>query len=555
MFHVEQFKNRHKMNFTIEGNIVDVINGKIIKGQLIVINGKVKEIVPRGTSEEQFILPGLIDSHIHIESSMLVPSEFAKIAVKHGTVATVSDPHEIANVLGMEGINFMIENGKRVPFKFFWGAPSCVPATNFETSGYSIGGEKIEELMKRKEIYYLSEVMNYPGVIYKDAEVLKKIEKAKEQGKPIDGHAPGIVGEMLKKYAGEGISTDHECFTKDEALEKIRNKVKIQIREGSAAKNFDALFSLIDQYPKDVMLCSDDLHPDDLLKGHINLLIKKGIKNDVDFFNLLRAATKNPIEHYKLDVGLLQKGDSADFVVIDNLSDFNIKSTYINGKIVFDGNKTVFDYNETSSINNFNRSIISINDIEVKAKQGQKINVIEVIDKELVTKSCTVDAKVENGKILSDVETDVLKIVVVNRYKPAQIQVGFIKNFGLKKGAIGSCIAHDSHNIIAVGCKDEDIVSVANKIIANKGGIAVSDGKFIESLELEIGGIMTSKNIEVVAEKYSQIHNKTKELGSGLTAPLMTLSFMALLVIPSLKIGDKGLFDGDKFGFTNLLVD
>lgn len=539
-------------NYFVEGNIVDVLKRSIIQGRLFVENGKVKEIVPCGTSNPQFILPGLIDAHVHIESSMLVPSEFAKVAVKHGTVATVSDPHEIANVLGMEGVKFMIENSKKVSFKIFWGAPSCVPATSFETSGFKINKNEIRELLSSDDIYYLSEVMNYPGVIYGDPEVVGKIEAAKKSGKPIDGHAPGIIGEQLAKYAQAGITTDHECFTKEEALEKIRNGITIQIREGSAAKNFDSLCELIDEFPDKVMLCSDDLHPDDLLKGHINLLIKKGIEKGIDFFNLLRAATVNPVKHYNIDVGLLQEGDPADFILVNNLKDFNIMETFINGNQVFDGENSLIDYKEIRVINNFNCSPISEFNIELEATTGQQMKVIEVIDKELITISKVLPVFVMNGKAISNVEDDVLKIVVVNRYWHSRPQVGFIKNFGLKNGALGSCIAHDSHNIIAVGCTDREIVSVVNAIIANKGGIAVCHNNKIESLELEIAGIMTSKSASEVAEKYMSISKAAKELGSSLTAPLMTLSFMALLVIPSLKLGDRGLFDGEKFRFTEL---
>ncbi|MCF8373344.1 MAG: adenine deaminase [Bacteroidales bacterium] len=541
-------------SYFVEGNIVDVVNRKFIQGKVFVENGKIKKIVPCGTFNTQYILPGLIDAHVHIESSMLVPSEFAKVAVKHGTVATVSDPHEIANVLGVDGVKFMIENSKKVPFKIFWGAPSCVPATNFETSGFTIDSNEIEKLLSSEDIYYLSEVMNYPGVIYQDPEVIGKIEASIRANKPIDGHAPGIIGEQLEKYAKAGITTDHECFTIEEALDKIKNGITIQIREGSAAKNFDSLFELVDEFPDKVMLCSDDLHPDDLLKGHINLLIRKGIDKGLDFFNLLRVSTVNPIKHYNINVGLLQKGDAADFILVDNLDDFNIKETFINGIKVFDGKNSLIGYNEIDSKNNFHCSPISEKDIEVDAMPGQQMNVIEVIDKELITKSKILPIYVHNGKAISNINEDILKIVIINRYKTSRPQVGFIQNFGLKTGALGSCIAHDSHNIIAVGCSDAEIVKVVNAIIENKGGIAICYNNQIESLELEIAGIMTSKDASVVATKYESISKKAKELGSSLTAPLMTLSFMALLVIPNLKIGDKGLFDGEKFSFTDLIV-
>ncbi|MCK4662669.1 MAG: adenine deaminase [Bacteroidales bacterium] len=536
----------------VSGNIADLKNRTFIKGTIFIKNGKIIKIVKTKNVVEKYILPGLIDSHVHIESSMLIPSEFAKIAVRHGTVGVVSDPHEIANVMGIKGIDLMIKNGKKVTFKFYFGAPSCVPATNFETSGYNINPEEIENLLKSDNIFFLSEMMNFPGVIYKDKEVHEKLNLAKKYNKKIDGHAPGLSGENLKKYINTGITTDHECFSKKEALEKIKLGMKIQIREGSAAKNFKTLYELIDEYPEKVMLCTDDSHPDDLLKGHINNIIKSGIKKNVDFFNLLQAATLNPIKHYNLDVGLLQKNDPADFIVVDDLKSFNILETYIDGKLVFKNGKSFIETIEEKEINNFKRTKIINEDIKIKNKKHKKIKVIEIVEGELITKKISVKPKTENNFIVTDIVHDILKIVVASRYDNSKPSIGFVKNFGLKNGAIASSIAHDSHNIIAVGTNDKDIIKAINKIIELKGGIVACNKNEIEFLKLNVAGIMSNSSCEIVAEKYCKLNSFAYKLGAKLKAPFMTLSFMALLVIPELKIGDKGLFDVNKFNFTSI---
>jgi len=543
-----------KKEFFVSGNIVDVVSKSIFKGELHIVNGSIKSVNLKDDVDDVYILPGLIDSHIHVESSMLIPSEFAKIAVKFGTVATVSDPHEIANVLGIEGVEFMINNGKEVPLKFHFGAPSCVPATSFETSGYSIGAEGVKYLLEKSDIYYLSEMMNFPGVIFNDDEVMGKIEIAKKLGKPIDGHAPGLIGDDLDKYANAGITTDHECFTKEEAVEKLKRGIKVQIREGSAAKNFESLYQLVDEYPDMVMLCSDDLHPDDLVTGHIDKLIRRGLDKGLDIFNLLRAVTINPVNHYNLSVGLLQKGDKADFIVIDDFNNFSILKTYIDGVLVAEKGKSFVSYNNDIVLNNFTCSFINEKQIEVNGSKGDKIKVIEALDGELITNKLIEEATISDGLIIPNKERDILKIVVVNRYIDRKPIVGFIKGFGITNGAIASSIAHDSHNIIAVGNSDSEIVVAINSIIKSKGGISVcSNSVDCQILPLDIAGIMTSMDSNIVAKKYNQLTKMARKLGSKLNSPFMTLSFMALLVIPNLKIGDKGLFDGDKFSFTELI--
>jgi adenine deaminase len=535
----------------VNGNIVDIENKLIFKGEITVENGIITKIVRKDKANDSFILPGFVDAHIHIESSMLVPSEFARIAVVHGTVATVSDPHEIANVLGIDGVHFMINNGKKTPFKFNFGAPSCVPATSFESAGAVIDSEGVKELLSNSDILYLTEMMNYPGVLFEDAEVMKKISWAKHFNKPVDGHAPGLRGENVRKYIAAGISTDHECFTREEASEKLANSMKILIREGSAAKNFDALIGLAHEHFENMMFCSDDKHPDDLILGHINELVKRGLAAGIDLFKLLKMACVNPVKHYKLKVGLLNVGDTADFIVVNDLEDFNIEKTYINGECVSENGVSTIGPVDFEVPNNFNTHLKVPTDFELVASSNQ-IKVIQVLDGQLITKSLVFPATIEKGKLVSNTALDVLKIVVVNRYKNAPVAVGFIHNFGLKSGAIASSVAHDSHNIIAVGVNDDMICNAVNAIINEKGGICAVTAEDELVLGLPVAGIMSKLDVWQTGELYQQIDQKAKAMGSKLHAPFMSLSFMALLVIPSLKLSDFGLFDGDKFEFTEV---
>lgn len=534
------------------GNIVDLVNEKIFKGTAHIENGHIKSIVAdESVTEDQYILPGLIDSHIHIESSMLIPSEFARVAVTHGTVATVSDPHEIANVLGIDGIKYMIANGKSVPFKFYFGASACVPATPFETAGNKIGHEELEELLSMDEIKYLSEMMNFPGVINRDDFEMKKIEIARKYGKPADGHAPGVKGEDAKKYIEAGISTDHECFTMEEALEKIKYGMKIQIREGSAAKNFEALIGLMKDHSDKVLFCSDDKHPDDLVDGHINQMYKRAIAAGFDPLKVLKSIVINPVNHYNLEVGLLQTGDTADFIIVDSLEEFNIKETYIDGIKVYDGQKTLIKPVVVDTPNLFKAEKLSAEKISIP-HQGGKLKVIKAFDGELITGLEEFDPKIANGEVVSDIDNDVLKIVVLNRYEKAPPAVAFITGFGFQKGAIASSVAHDSHNIVAVGTSDEDITRAINLVIDVKGGVVAVSENEEKVLPLPVAGLMSNVDSWIVAKKYHEIDKMAHQMGSKLRAPFMTLSFMALLVIPNIKLSDKGLFDGTTFSFTNL---
>ncbi len=543
-----------KQDLEFRGNIVDVVGERIFKGIVTVRDSKIAAIREEDNEENVYILPGLIDAHIHIESSMLVPSEFARLAVVHGTIGTVSDPHEIANVLGMSGVRFMIENGKKVPFKFYFGASSCIPATGFETAGGSLGLAELDELLKSDDILYLSEMMNFPGVVNGDEQVAQKLALAKKYGKPVDGHAPGLRGELAEKYVQAGITTDHECYTMEEAVEKIRYGMKILIREGSAAKNFEALAGLIAEYPEMVMLCSDDKHPNDLVSGHINQLVKRAFSLGYDKMKVLRCAIFNPVKHYHLDVGLLQQGDAADFILVDDLENFTILATYINGRKVAEAGKTLIPSVTVSPVNQFHAKPVKSEDIIVRPG-GNKIRVMKAIDGQLVTGELIVNARVENNEVKTDLNNDVLKIVVINRYFHAPPAIGFVQGFGLKSGAIASCVAHDSHNIIAVGTDDESIVAAINAIVSSQGGISVASGDELLVLPLPVAGIMSDEDGYKVAELYHILDEKVrKKLKSSLKAPFMTLSFMALLVIPDLKLSDKGLFDGKKFSFTELFV-
>jgi adenine deaminase len=541
--------------FTITGKVVNLFDRRIFNGAITVKDGIILSVKETEQVSNQYILPGFIDAHIHIESSMLVPTAFARMAVVHGTVATISDPHEIANVCGAEGVQYMIDNSKHSPFKFFFGAPSCVPATTFETAGATLDADAVDTLLQNKDIWYLSEMMNYPGVLYKDAEVMAKIAAATRIGKPIDGHAPGLRGNDAATYAAAGITTDHECFTLEEALDKVKAGMHILIREGSAAKNYEALSELLRLHPDRVMFCSDDKHPDELALHHINMLVKCSLQKGYDMYDVLKAACINPVLHYKVPVGMLREGDAADFIVVNNLSDFDVLQTYIGGQLVAENGKANIPPVAVTPINNFAASKKSASDFKVAAGSSNMIRVIEAIEGQLVTNELHLEAKVENGFLVSDPERDILKIAVINRYTSgAPVAIAFIKNFGLKQGALASTVAHDCHNIIAVGVGDESMCNAVNALIASKGGIAVANNNSTEVMPLPVAGLMSLEDGYEVAEQYTRIDKMAKNLGTTLHAPFMALSFMALLVIPSLKLSDKGLFDGRAFKFTGLEV-
>jgi adenine deaminase len=541
-------------SFSVRGKIVDVVAGRVFPGTIDIAGGRITRVKEEIVESTQYILPGLVDAHIHIESSMLIPSEFARLAVTHGTVATVSDPHEIANVLGVEGIRFMIRNGKKVPFKFYFGASSCVPATPFETAGASLGVKETEELLQMDEIGYLSEMMNFPGVLNEDETVMAKLALARKYGKPVDGHAPGLRGSDVMKYIKAGISTDHECFSLEEAMEKASYGMHILIREGSAARNFDALSPVLDAYPELVMFCSDDRHPDDLARRHINDIARRAIEKGHDLISVIRACTLNPKKHYRMDTGLLQTGDPADMIIIDKPATFNVLKTYIDGKLVAENGETLIPSVTEQPVNIFYARPVQTEELAVKAT-GTKIRVIEAMEGQLITHELTGTSAIENGNVVSDPEHDILKIAVMNRYQPSMPALAFIRSFGLKRGAIASTVAHDSHNIIAVGVNDRDLARAINTLVESKGGICCADGDEILHMPLPVAGLMSHKDGFEIASLYESLDQKAHQMGSTLQAPFMTLSFMALLVIPELKLSDKGLFDGKSFSFTSVFLD
>ena len=547
----EKYCAMEESSFEISGNIVDVVAKRIFRGTVVFDGDRIKAVREEEVAGDVYILPGLVDAHIHIESSMLIPSEFARLAVVHGTVGTVSDPHEIANVLGVPGVKFMIGNGKMTPFKFNFGAPSCVPATPFETAGAKLGVAEVEELLNMPEIGFLSEMMNFPGVLFNDPEVMAKLATAKRAGKPVDGHAPGIRGEDARRYISAGISTDHECLSLEEAREKIGFGMNILIREGSAAKNFEALYPLIDEFPSRVMLCSDDRHPNDLAAGHMNELVKRAVAKGLNFFNIIRSCTVNPVNHYNLDIGLLRVGDAADFILIDNPGDFRILATYIDGKKVAENGHSLIGSVAADPLNNFATPKILPGDLRV-APTGNLMHVIRAFDGQLITEMIKAEPCIASNNVVGDPARDILKIAVKSRYHASPAAIGFLNNFGLKRGALASCVAHDSHNIVAVGVDDASIAEAINLVVEGKGGISLVDGASKMFIPMPFAGIMSGHDGYEVARLYDRMDEKAKEMGCTMSSPYMTLSFMALLVIPGIKLSDKGLFDGMQFTFMEL---
>lgn len=538
----------------ISGQLIDIINKEIYPAVVTFDKDQIINIEKTAIADDQYILPGFVDAHVHVESSMLVPSEFARLAVVHGTVATISDPHEIGNVLGVEGVEYMIDNGNQVNFKFHFGAPSCVPATIFETAGAVIDIGDVEYLLNKPEVHYLAEMMNWPGVLFRDNEVLEKIAVAQKLGKPVDGHAPGLKGEQAREYIAAGISTDHECFTAEEALDKLKHCMKILIREGSAAKNFEALIPLLEENYENMMFCSDDKHPDNLVQGHINMLVKRALARGIDLFKVLRAACVNPVEHYKMKVGLLRVGDPADFIVVDNITDFNVKQTYIDGELVAENGRTRIERIENKVVNNFNTTPKVVEDFNLEITKPT-VRVMEALDGQLITNLKLFPSTLIDNENQTNTAKDILKIAVVNRYTDAPVAVGYIQNIGLKEGAIASSVGHDSHNIVVVGVDAASMCQAVNLIIAQQGGVSAVGNNQEMILGLPVAGIMSDKDGYEVAKEYSAIDQFAKSLGSTLNSPFMTLSFMALLVIPKAKMSDLGFFDGEKFEFVEVFCD
>ena len=543
-------------SFSVAGRLVNLHDRTLRPATVSVKDGRIAAIEPTDNVPDQVLLPGFVDAHVHVESSMLSPSEFARAAVRHGTVATVSDPHEIANVLGVEGVEYMIDDGTQVPFHFAFGAPSCVPATPFETAGAELGPDAVAALLDRDDVPYLSEMMDVPGAIRRDPEVMAKIEAAEARGKPVDGHAPGVQGEDARQYAAAGIDTDHESFTIEEARDKLDAGMKIAIREGSAAKNFDELIPLMEEAPDRLMFCSDDRHPDALVDGHINTLVRRALARGYDRFDVLRAACLHPVTHYGLDVGLLREGDPADFIVVDNLDTLTVKQTYVEGQLVAKDGETQIERTSSAAPNHFVAGRVEPEAFRVSAKTN-RMRVITAADNQLVTDEAIVEPAVKDGYAVADPDRDLLKLAVVNRYtEQIPHSTAFIRGFGLDRGALASSVAHDSHNIVAVGTSDDALAQAVNAVINTQGGISVASPDDTRTLPLPIAGLMSDRPYETVARRYKELSRVAqKDLGSAMDAPFMTLSFMALLVIPQLKLSDRGLFDGDAFEFVNRFVE
>ncbi|HVT73382.1 MAG TPA: adenine deaminase [Lacunisphaera sp.] len=555
----------------LAGNIVDLHARRIYPGRVEWRGGRIVRLVATpGRRYRHFLAPGFVDAHIHIESSMLPPAEFARWAVVHGTVATVSDPHEIANVLGAAGVTYMVRDGRRTPFKFNFGAPSCVPATTFETAGAALDAATVARLLARPEIKYLSEVMNFPGVLGRDPSLLAMIRAARRQRKPVDGHAPGLRGRAAARYAAAGITTDHECFTLAEARDKLKAGMKILIREGSAARNFAALAPLLRSDAARCMFCCDDLHPDLLMQRHLDEHVRRALRGGADRFDVLRCASVNPVEHYRLDVGLLRAGDPADFIVFEGWSDLRVRRTYLRGELVARDGRSLLPRLKSKTPNQFKATPRRPEDFVTPAgrrvpsppfNRGAErsprptINVIEAINGQLVTRHVRLEAGMAGGLLRPDPQRDLLKLAVVNRYvRRAPAALAFIRGFGLRRGAIASSVAHDSHNIVAVGADDASLAAAINLVIKNRGGISVVAGRRRAVLPLPIAGLMSDADGRVVARRYAALDARAKKLGSRLDAPFMTLAFMALLVIPDLKLSDRGLFSAARWGFVPLLA-
>ncbi len=535
----------------ISGHLVDLAARRIFPAEVEIDGARIAGIREVESAPDRYLIPGFVDAHVHVESSMLPPAEFARIASRHGTVATVSDPHEIANVLGVEGVEFMLENAKQTPFKFCFGAPPCVPATAFESAGAALDVEAVTRLLARPDIGYLSEVMNWPGVLGGDPDMLGKIAAAKAAGKPVDGHAPGLRGEEARRYAAAGIETDHECYTLEEALDKIAAGMLISIREGSAARNFAALEPLLKTHPAHCMLCCDDVHPDALVKGHLNDLAARAVKGGADVFDVLCAACVRPVEHYRLPVGLLRVGDAADFAIVEDLESFRVQETWIDGACVARDGRSLLPAVSAPPVNRFVPSTLEVSEL-ASPHRGGEVQVIEAFDGQLITGHVCLDLAPENGSVPIRPDLDILKIVVVNRYASAPPAVGFIRGFGLKRGAIASSVAHDSHNVVAVGASDAALCRAVNAVMAARGGVCATDGAGERLLPLEIAGLMSVLDGEEVAARYGEVAAFARTFGSPLRDPFMTLSFMALLVIPDLKMSDRGLFSGRRFEFVSV---
>ncbi len=533
----------------VRGNLLNVSTEEVYGAEITYLNGIITCVKAVHGNYKGLILPGFIDAHIHIESSLLTPSRFAEAVVPHGTTSIVADPHEIANVMGLNGINYMVNDASTVPLKVYLTAPSCVPATPFETSGGVISEYEIEKLLEDKNVVALGEMMNFPGVINEDQNVIAKLKAAKRIGKPVDGHAPLLSGSELCKYIMSGISTDHECTTKKEALEKRRLGMKLMLREGSSAKNLKELASIGGYF-----IVSDDKDPGDLLQGHVDGMLRKAFEYGIDPIEALKMVTLNPGEHYNLNTGNIVPGKAADLIFIDNLKDLNIEKVIVDGNLVAQNGRPLFDVKPKEIPSTFKLKPKNHSNFDVPGKKSKEtVRVIEMLEDQLITHESSAVLKLVDGNLKSDLGNDILKIAVVERYGNERISNAFIKGFGLKDGAIASSVAHDSHNIITVGTNSQDMTKAVNTVLRNKGGLAAVSKDIFYELELPVAGLMSTKSALEVSSDLKILHDAVLDMGSKLKSPFMSMSFMTLLVIPKLKISDMGLFDVEKFDFVELI--
>ncbi|NPV64923.1 MAG: adenine deaminase [Methanobacteriaceae archaeon] len=537
----------------LKGNILNVFTGDIYPAEIIIEDGMIKIVRKIEGDFDGILLPGFIDSHTHIESSLMTPSSFAEATIPHGTTAVISDPHEIANVMGLEGIDFMIEDSKRVPLKFFFTAPSCVPPTEFETAGANIGVNEIRALLERDEIVALGEMMDFPGVISEDPQVIDKIKAAKKARKPIDGHAPLLSGDDLCKYVEKGISTDHESVYAEEAQEKIELGMKIMIREGSSAKNLQELAKVGGDF-----LVSDDVEPGDLIEGHMDMILRKAVEYGIDEVEAVRMVTINPADHYSLDSGAIAPGRPADIVLVDNLKNFTVKKVFINGELVAKDGEKLFKVKgngKTPPQGKIRIKDLKSSRLEIRASGSKaRVRVIKVFEEQIITSESTHELPIKDGIVQPLPEDDILKVSVIDRYGHGNIGNGFVEGFGIREGALASTVAHDSHNLIVVGTST-DYMMRAVEILRRSGGglVAVAPNESVH-LRLPVAGLMSHESVNILACKARQLNDFVADMGSSLSNPFMTMSFLSLLVIPQLRLSDRGLFNVEERRFVDPIL-
>ncbi|MEM4524889.1 MAG: adenine deaminase [Methanothermobacter sp.] len=538
------------MIILLKGNILNVFTGDIYPAEIIIENGMIKIVRKIKGDFDGILLPGFIDAHTHIESSLMTPSSFAEATIPHGTTAVISDPHEIANVMGLEGIDFMIEDSKRVPLKFFFTAPSCVPSTEFETAGARIGINEIEALLERDEIVALGEMMDFPSVISEDPQVIEKIKAAKRACKPIDGHAPLLSGDDLCRYVEKGISTDHESVYAEEAREKIELGMKIMVREGSSAKNLQELAKVGGDF-----LVSDDMEPGDLIEGHMDAILRKAVEYGIDEVEAVRMVTINPADHYSLDFGAIAPGKSADIVLVDNLKNFTVKKVFINGELVAKDGEKLFKVKgkeRTPPQGKIRIKGLESSRLGIRASGNRaRVRVIKVFEGQIITSESIHELPIRDGIVQPLPEDDILKVSVIDRYGHGNIGNGFVEGFGIQEGALASTVAHDSHNLIVVGTST-DYMMRAVEILRRSGGglVAVALDESMH-LRLPVAGLMSHERVNILACKARQLNDFVADMGSSLSNPFMTMSFLSLLVIPQLRLSDRGLFNVEERRFVN----